>query len=103
MKFTGICREIEIESGRVICSTIATPGEVSNPSPTKKEAKPQGSVHSSMERWRDLPFFERSKLASRAHFAGPALVFEQHSGTVIEGGWQAKVDAAGALLLKYMN
>jgi len=56
-----------------------------------------------MERWRDLPFFERSKLASGVHFAGPALVFEQRSATVIGRGWQGRLDVAGALLLKYMN
>ena len=61
----------------------------------------EGSVHSYFDgEWRELPFFERSKLTPGAHFAGPALVFEQHSATVIEGGWHAEVDGAGALVLK---
>jgi len=97
-------RDIEIESVRVICSTIARPGEAAKPSPTKNEAKPQSSVLSYFDgEWRELPFFERSKLTSGAHFSGPALVVEQHSATVIESAWQARVDGAGALVLQYMN
>ncbi|MCH8954719.1 hydantoinase/oxoprolinase family protein [candidate division KSB1 bacterium] len=108
-------RDIEIESVRVICSTIAASEEAPESLPPKKTkpsrfSKPgrflgyEGSVHSYFDgEWRELPFFERSKLKPGAYFAGPALVFEQHSATVIESGWQARVDGAGALLLKYMN
>jgi len=97
-------RDIEVESVRVICSTIARSDKAPKFSSTKKEAKPEGSFHSYFDgEWRELPFFARSKLTSGAYFAGPALVFEQHSATVIEGGWQARVDGAGALVLKYMN
>ena len=108
-------RDIEIESVRVICSTIAASEEAPESLPPKKTkpsrfSKPgrflgyEGSVHSYFDgEWRELPFFARSKLKPGAYFAGPALVFEQHSATVIESGWQARVDGAGALLLKYMN
>ena len=108
-------RDIEIESVRVICSTIAASEEAPKSLPPKKTkpsrfSKPgrfsgfEGSVHSYFDgEWREPPFFERSKLKPGAYFAGPALVFEQHSATTVENDWHAEVDGAGALALKYMN
>ena len=45
--------------------------------------------------WRDVPFFDRAVLAPGAAFAGPALVFESHSATLVAGrvagaGWTAR-------------
>jgi len=50
-------------------------------------------------RFREVPVYERARLAPGATFAGPALVFERHSATVVAAGWTGKVDGAGALLL----
>jgi 5-oxoprolinase (ATP-hydrolysing) len=49
--------------------------------------------------FREVPVYERERLAHGARFDGPALVFERHSATVVAAGWTGRVDGAGALLL----
>jgi len=50
--------------------------------------------------WRDTPVYERAALPRGARLAGPAIVCEPTSTTVLEPGWQAEVLAAGELLLR---
>ena len=50
--------------------------------------------------WRETPVYERAALPCGARLAGPAIVCEPTSTTVIEPGWQAEVLAAGELLLR---
>ncbi|MCX6364340.1 MAG: hydantoinase B/oxoprolinase family protein [Actinobacteria bacterium] len=50
--------------------------------------------------WHDTPVYERAALRRGARLAGPAIVCEPTSTTVIEPGWQAEVLAAGQLLLR---
>jgi len=50
--------------------------------------------------WRDVPFFDRASLRPGAAFAGPALVFESHSATIVAEGWRGRVDGAGNLVLE---
>jgi len=52
-------------------------------------------------RFREVPVYERAGLAPGASFAGPALVFERHSATVVAEGWEGRVDGAGALVLDW--
>ena len=47
-----------------------------------------------------MPAYERESLAPGAAFAGPSLVFERHSATVVAEGWTARVDGARALVLE---
>jgi 5-oxoprolinase (ATP-hydrolysing) len=49
--------------------------------------------------WRELPAFERDRLAPGARLDGPALIFERHGATVVEPGWKVQVDGSGALVL----
>jgi N-methylhydantoinase A len=50
---------------------------------------------------RPLPtaFYDRGRLAADYRFAGPAVVFQYDTTTIIPPGWQAAVDASGNLLL----
>ena len=50
--------------------------------------------------WRDVPACERAALPPGAHFAGPALVLEDHTATVVAAGWTCRVDGAAALVLE---
>ena len=50
--------------------------------------------------WREVPFFDRALLKPGAAFAGPSLVFESHSATLIEEGWRGRVDGAASLVLE---
>jgi 5-oxoprolinase (ATP-hydrolysing) len=49
--------------------------------------------------WREVPCYDRGGLAPGSGLAGPALVFERHSATLVAAGWQAAVDRCGHLVL----
>ncbi len=49
--------------------------------------------------WREVPLVERAALAARAPLAGPALVVEPNSTTVVEPGWTAESLPGGTLRL----
>ncbi len=51
-------------------------------------------------RWRLTPVYERETLAPGQRLPGPALVFEYSATTLIEPGWQARVNPRGDLLLE---
>ncbi len=51
-------------------------------------------------RWRRVPVHAREALAPGTGLAGPALVVERHSATLVEPGWELAVDGAAALLLR---
>jgi len=93
-------RAIEVESIRVVCSTTPAAEIEQIGSPQPYEAKPDGYVQTCFDgNWQSIPFYERARLAPGARFTGPALVLEQHTTVVIEVGWQAEMDGAGALVL----
>ena len=50
--------------------------------------------------WREAPTVERAGLGPETELAGPALVLEAHSVTVVEPGWSASADPAGAIVLR---
>jgi len=53
--------------------------------------------------WHETPVYERAALPRGALLAGPAIVCEPTSTTVLEPGWQAEVLAAGELLLRRIS
>ncbi|HKI02683.1 MAG TPA: hydantoinase/oxoprolinase family protein [Thermoanaerobaculia bacterium] len=95
-------RAIELESVRVIASSQASEAE----SWTTPRTEPFAAEAAGRRRcwsggaWRDVPFFDRVRLHPGAAFAGPALVFESHSATMVAEGWRGRVDGAGNLLLE---
>ena len=96
-------REIEVESLRVIASTRPHPPTAAPP-PAPHPARPAATRRAFLAgAWRDAPVFDRERLRPGASLAGPALVLERHSATVVDAGWTARVDAAGALVLETGN
>ncbi|HSS50545.1 MAG TPA: hydantoinase/oxoprolinase family protein [Thermoanaerobaculia bacterium] len=94
-------RAIELESVRVVASSRQT-GEAALPSlPVEAhEAVPVGTRRCwTGAGWREVPLFDRSALGSGATFAGPSLVFENHSATFVGEEWSGQVDGAGHLVL----
>ncbi|HEY4562665.1 MAG TPA: hydantoinase/oxoprolinase family protein, partial [Thermoanaerobaculia bacterium] len=93
-------RAIELESVRVVASSRSAAED-----PTSKPA-PSAAVPAGARRcwtggaWQEVPFFDRSLLKPGAAFAGPSLVFESHSATLIEEGWRGRVDGAESLVLE---
>ncbi len=94
-------RDIEIESLRVVCSTKPFPAQKTDDTYKPVKANPHGFCSVFFEKdWRDVPFFERSRLQTAHWCHGPAVIFEQHTTTIVETGWQFEIDAAAAILLK---
>ena len=50
--------------------------------------------------WHSCPVYERGELGAQAHFAGPLIVEEFGSTTVVEPGWLLRVDKYGNLMLE---
>ncbi|MBA2243598.1 MAG: hydantoinase B/oxoprolinase family protein, partial [Gemmatimonadetes bacterium] len=92
-------RPIELESLRVIASSRPAE-EASAPRPTPVPAEPAGRTNAWMRGvWLPVPVFDRAQLPPGSRLAGPAMVWERHSATVLEPGWEGEVDGAGALVL----
>lgn len=97
-------RQVELESIRVIASSRTKDKIQVQECRQFFEAKPEKYSSAYFEgKWTQVPNYERSQLAPGACLFGPALVFEQHSATIIEAGWKAVVDGAGALVLNFTS
>jgi N-methylhydantoinase A len=59
-----------------------------------------GSRRVFFDRWQSTPIYERLKLCTGDHLAGPAIIEEFGSTTVVFPGQQASVDEYGNLLLR---
>jgi 5-oxoprolinase (ATP-hydrolysing) len=93
-------RAIELESLRVVASTVA---DAIRPAaqPDLREAAASGTVRTWLDgRWRSVPLVDRSEQTPGATIEGPALVVEAHSTTVVEPCWTCAVDGAGALVIQ---
>jgi len=93
-------RTIEVESLRVVASGRGGDVEhieATSPSPHVK----RGTAHAWFGgSWRDVPAVERAGLGRGEVLEGPALVFEEHTVTVVEAGWSASIERGGALVLE---
>jgi 5-oxoprolinase (ATP-hydrolysing) len=54
-------------------------------------------------RWRDAGLHQREQLAAGALVDGPAVLAERNATTVVEPGWQARLDARGAIELRRLQ
>ncbi len=96
-------RPIELESVRVIVSSAAADaaGPAPPPAALPREAEPaRWSEGWFSGRWRRVAAHDRERLLPGARLAGPALVLEERSATVIESGWSAWVHGSGALVIE---
>jgi 5-oxoprolinase (ATP-hydrolysing) len=100
---------VEVESIRAVASSRppAADPHVTTTSPATRTALAAAgrAAHAPPMRsrfggqWRQVPFRQRADLEPGAVLPGPALVFDDYSVYVIETGWEAAVDGAGALVL----
>lgn len=98
-------KPIEIESIRVVASSKPENPDGREPSAAGKsrgERRPEGrTVRARFDHhWKDVPAYTYSDLQSGDRFDGPALVFDRRSSYVIETGWRARVDDAGAIIVQ---
>lgn len=93
-------RAIELESIRVVASSMPDEPPLEDSLEEEREAVPEGTRRAwTGGRWADVPVFNRAGLRPGDVFAGPSLVFESHSATVVEEGWKGRRDGAGNLVL----
>jgi 5-oxoprolinase (ATP-hydrolysing) len=52
------------------------------------------------DQWHDTPFFDRDALLPNETIAGPAVIRERNTTTVIDPGWRAEVTALNHLILR---
>jgi N-methylhydantoinase A/oxoprolinase/acetone carboxylase beta subunit len=97
-------RPVEVESLRVVAVAGGRPAAAA---PSSAPAQPANPVRAHGSRrvrlgdaWRQVATFERHRLAAGDRLPSPALVFERHGATLVEEGFSAAVDAAGALVLR---
>jgi 5-oxoprolinase (ATP-hydrolysing) len=93
-------RTIELVSLRVVASSKADHEKTVLPSAASEEAASQGSRKACFDgEWREVPVYDRESLRPGQFLFGPALVFEDHSATVVEPSWRLDVDGSEALVL----
>lgn len=99
-------REVELESARVVVvgfdgaddSAVETGDTGRRAEPDVRTSAPRRARFGGA--WIDAQSCRRTGLASGAEIAGPALVLEAHTTTVVDPGWLARLDASGALMLE---
>jgi 5-oxoprolinase (ATP-hydrolysing) len=92
--------EIESVSVEAVAAGERAPDAPTCAAPAPHEPAPDAPVRIYAEGWRDAGLYRRKALAAGATIHGPAIVAETHATTVVEPGWCATVDAAGALELR---
>jgi 5-oxoprolinase (ATP-hydrolysing) len=94
-------RDLEVESLRLMMSANTSGTEEVSLLPSGSAPGPSRRQQVFTSRgWMEGVVVERQHLALDSSLAGPGLVVEQHTVTVIEPGWRARLDSAGALILE---
>ncbi len=98
--YTHDDRPLEIAAARVeVTGRVATALEPSRRLPASQPT-PAGTATAHFDgQSLETPLYERASLVPGDHIAGPAIVTENLSTTVIDPAWQAEVLSAGELLL----
>ncbi len=90
---------IEVESIRVLASTAPAAGRLDRGREERAAEPVTGRRRAWFDGWRAAELLRREGLAPGFEQAGPCLVQERHSITVVEPGWDLRVDGAKALVL----
>ena len=92
-------RTIEVELLRVAASSRTEPP----PAPERTSssgAQPTGRTRCWFDgAWRPTAVWRRADLAPGRELDGPLLIVEEHTATVVEPGWRARVESGGRLRL----
>jgi len=94
-------RSVEVESIRVVASSIVGADEDAARLADPTEAPAAGKRTAWFAGgWIEVATHQRECLGPGDRIAGPAVVLEPHSATVVEPGWSVTVDARHALVLE---
>ncbi len=92
---------VEVESIRVLASTAPAAGRLERVPEERAVEAGTRNRRAWFDGWRTAEILWRDSLASGFERAGPCLVQERHSITVVEPGWNLRVDDAHALVLSW--
>ncbi len=90
---------IEVESIRVLASTAPAAGRLDRGREERAAERGTGRRRAWFDPWKAAELLVREDLAPGFERSGPCLVQERHSITVVEPGWDLRVDDAHALVL----
>jgi N-methylhydantoinase A len=94
---------VEVMSWGVTVSTVSAP-IVPAAKPPARPNPPKAGIRRLFDgaaaRWHEVPVYERSELEPGAFMAGPALIGEDQTTTVVPPGFEAAVDVHGHLILQ---
>ena len=90
---------IEVESIRVLASTTPAAARLDRAGASADQETRVREHRAWFDGWRSATLLRREELAPGFKRAGPCLVQERHSITVVEPGWGVRVDEARALVL----
>ena len=93
---------IEVESIRVLAATAPAAAKMDRRSAAAPRAR-KLKRRTWFGGWRSGELLNRESLAPGFELAGPCLVQERHSITVVEPGWKLRVDDAKALILSRVS
>jgi 5-oxoprolinase (ATP-hydrolysing) len=88
-------RQVELVSLKVVAASVAAAHERIPPAPARPGDQPRSAGSH-----RGSTLYLRSDLCPGQKLAGPALVLESHSVTVVDDGWECRVHGGGALILE---
>ncbi len=92
-------REVELVSLRVVAASATSPPPTEATRTAKAGAKAETRRVRFGGRWCEVPLVERESLAAGQRCAGPCLVREHYSLTVVDPGWNVHVAESGALVI----
>lgn len=98
--------EIEVLTWTVLVETAAQPvaEETKDPTPYNPVSIGQRSIYDpARKRESSVPVYWRHDLTSGAHFAGPAILAEKQTTTVVSSAFDAHVNANGCVVLTRKN
>jgi len=99
--FSAGSAAVELESIRVVAASRSTFHAVKAKQFTPHDAYSTGTSTACMDgEWLEIKRFLRSDLSPGARLAGPALILERHSSTVVPKGWTGIVDDSETLVLR---
>jgi 5-oxoprolinase (ATP-hydrolysing) len=94
-------RTIEVESIRVVSSVQQETREKSTTRTENYSPEPHHHIPAFFEKdWLDAPVYYRELLKPGAEIDGPALVLDRHSTTVVDPGWNVRMNGQNALMLE---
>ncbi len=99
-RFGFISPERAIVFEMLAVEAIGSTGAEPAMSAPEGDGAPVDHVPAWFDGWQDVPLFDRGRLPAGAHIGGPAIITEATGTNVIEPGWEARVDAAGNLVLR---